>query len=63
MLSSALVLYKFYFNFLVITVSFSNSSYSVSEDKGRVEIALILSKPSFTNIVVIVTDIQGTAAG
>ena len=51
------------YHFVVTTVSFSNSSYSVNEDIGNLEVMLILSKPSSTNVIVTVTDIQGTAAG
>ena len=51
------------YHFVVTTVSFSNSSYNVNEDNGNLEVILILSKPLSTDVIVTVTDIQGTAVG
>ena len=52
-----------YIHFVVTTVFFNNSLYNVNEDNGQVEVTLILSKPSSTDITVTITDIQGTASG
>ena len=46
-----------------IMVLFSQSVYSVNEDDGSVQIGLVLSNPSSTNITVRVTNIDGTATG
>ena len=47
----------------MITVSFSQSTYSVNEDDGLVQPVLVLSNPSSTNITVQVRDTSNTATG
>ena len=42
--------------FVVINLSFSQSTYSVDEDKGPAQPVLVLSNPSSTDIPVQVTD-------
>ena len=44
-----------------ITVNFSQSTYSVTEDARSVQLGLILSNPSSTDITVQVRDNQDTA--
>ena len=44
-----------------ITVSFNESSYSVSEDSGLVQPILVLSNPSSTDITIHIRDKQDTA--
>ena len=46
-----------------ITVSFSQSTYSVNEDDGSVQPVLVLSTPSSTDITVQVRDDSNTATG
>ena len=49
-------------NYLVdVTVSFSESSYSVDENDGVIELTLILSNPSSTDINVHMMDNIGSA--
>ena len=45
------------------TVSFSQSTYNVNENKGSVEPVLVLSNPSSTDVTIRVTDREGTATG
>jgi len=47
----------------VITVKFSQSTYSVNEDTGSVQPVLVLSNPSSTDITVQVRDNSKTATG
>ena len=46
-----------------IMVSFSQSTYSVSEDGGLFQIGLVLSNPSSADITVHVTNTDGSATG
>ena len=48
---------------IAVTVSFSQSTYSVSEDDGSVQPVLVLSNPSSTDITVQVRDNSNTATG
>lgn len=48
---------------LVTTVSFEQSTYRVNENDGLVQITLILSNPSSSNITVQVTSNDNTAKG
>ena len=43
------------------TVTFSQSTYSFNEDVGPVQLGLVLSNPSSTDITVQVTDTQNAA--
>ena len=51
------------FSLIAATVSFSQSMYSVAEDKISVELALNLSNPSSSNITVEVLVDGGNATG
>jgi len=62
--------WKFYLHFAItiklyllvdITVSFSQSTYSVDEDDGPAQPVLVLSNPSSTDITVQVRDTENTA--
>ena len=44
-------------------MTFSQSTYSVNEDAGTAQIALILSNPSSTDITVVVYNTNGKAFG
>ena len=55
----ALVIYYF----KAITVMFSETTYSVNEGDGSVEIGLVLSGPSSTATTVRVFNTDGTATG
>ena len=44
-------------------MGFSQSTYSVHEDAGPVQLGLVLSNPSSTNITVQVLSTDGTATG
>ena len=48
---------------LVITVMFSEPMYSVDEDAGPAQPVLVLSNPSSMDIMVTVTDTEGSAIG
>ena len=48
---------------LDIMVSFSQSTYSVSEDGGLFQIGLVLSNPSSGHITVQVNNTDGSATG
>ena len=48
---------------VAITVTFSQSTYSFTEDDGPAQPVLVLSNPSSTNITVHVRDTQNTATG
>ena len=48
---------------IAITVSFSQSAYSVNEDDGVVQPVLVLSNPSSTDITVQVRSNDNTATG
>ena len=50
-----------YFQYLAITVSFNQSTYSVNEDAGPAQPVLVLSNPSSTDITVQVRDNENTA--
>ena len=52
-----------YINLTVATVSFNESAYSVNENEGPVQLVLVLSNPSSTDVTVEVTDRGGTATG
>ena len=49
--------------FVVATISFSQSLYSVAENSGVVEIFMVLSNPSPTDITVQVLNTEGSATG
>ena len=46
---------------IVITVTFNESSYNVNEGNGKVQLILLLSNPSSTNITIQLRDRQNTA--
>ena len=48
---------------LAITVMFNETTYSVDEDGGPVQIGLVLSKPSSTATTVQVFNTDGSATG
>ena len=48
---------------LAPTVNFGQSTYSTNEDKGSVQLVLILSSSSTTDITVIIFSYDGTATG
>ena len=48
---------------IVATVNFSQSLYSVDENGGSVEIVMILSNPSPSDITVQVLNTEGSATG
>ena len=48
---------------IVATVNFSQSLYSVNENSGSVEIVMILSNPSPSDITVQVINTEGSATG
>ena len=50
-----------YFQYLVVTVSFNQSTYSVDEGAGPAQPILVLSNPSSTDITVQVRDNENTA--
>ena len=49
--------------FLAIDVFFNASTYTVDENNGHVQLVLVLSNPSSTDITVQVTDNSDTATG
>ena len=49
--------------FAVATVNFSQSLYSIAESSGAVEIFMVLSNPSPTDITVQVLNTEGSATG
>ena len=51
------------FYFLVATVSFNQSSYSVSEKDGQVQVMLVLSNPSSTDISIEIDNMNIAALG
>ena len=51
------------YHYLVITVNFNQSTYSVDEDDGPAQPVLVLSNPSSTDITVQVRSIDITATG
>ena len=59
MIDIALVIYYF----TAITVMFSETTYSVNEGDGSVEIGLVFSNPSSTATTVQVTNTDGSATG
>ena len=56
-----IALTKIYCLLPAITVNFSQSTYSFNEDVGPVQLGLVLSNPSSTDITVQVRDNQNTA--
>ena len=48
---------------LVTSVKFSQLAYSVGENNGMVQILLVLSNPSSTDITVQVSNTDGSASG
>ena len=48
---------------IAVTVSFSQSTYSVNEDDGVVQPVLVLSNPTSTDITVQVRSNDNTATG
>ena len=44
-------------------MSFNKSAYSVNENEGPVQLVLVLSNPSSTDVTVEVTDEGNTATG
>ena len=61
MLWAIIMLTKIHYLLTAITVTFSQSKYSVNEDDGPAQPVLVLSNPSSTNITVQVRDNQNTA--
>ena len=57
------MMYLLYIRFLVSTVSFSQSTYSVNENDGSAQPVLVLSNPSSTDITVRVRDNSNIATG
>ena len=55
--------YLFMFVFLAITVMFGQTTYSVDEDGGSVQIVIVLSGPSSTDTIVEVNNTDGSATG
>ena len=49
--------------YVVITVSFNQSTYSVNENSGPVQPVLVLSSPSTVNISVQIMNNDNTASG
>ena len=62
LLVSTIILYA-YFCGIDIMVSFSQSTYSISEDAGPIQPVLVLSNPSSFESTVKVFNIDGTATG
>ena len=59
-------MYQWYYaQYIDISVNFSQSTYSIEEDDGPVQLMLLLSNPSPTDITVEVysIDINGSASG
>ena len=50
-------------HFVVVILSFNQSTYSVNEDSEQVQLALVLSQPSSTDIYVFITIIDGNTTG
>ena len=50
-------------NFLAITISFSESIYNVNENDGQVELMLVLSYPSSSDITIRIDTIDREATG
>ena len=50
------------FCFLVV-VQFQESNYTINEDKGPLQLVLVLSKPALTDIIVQVVNTDDTAFG
>ena len=48
---------------LAIMVSFVQTTYIVNEGDGLVQIGLVLSNPSSTNVTVVVFNTDGSATG
>ena len=48
---------------LATSVKFSETVYSVIEDKGAIQVILILSNPSASDITITVFSIDGSATG
>ena len=55
--------YRYIQYFALATVSFSQSLYSIVESSGAVEIFMVLSNPSPTDITVHVLNTEGSATG
>ena len=53
----------FFLFLLAIMVSFEQSMYSVNENAGPVQLVLVLSNPSSTDITVQVTTTDGSSTG
>ena len=51
------------FYLTVATISFNQSMYSVIENEGPVQLVLVLSNPSSTDVTVRITNGEGTATG
>ena len=49
--------------FFVATINFSQSLYSVVENSGEVEIFMVLSNPSPTDITIQILNTEGSATG
>ena len=54
---------KLLLHFVVVILSFNQSTYSVNEDSEQVQLALVLSQPSSTDIYVFITVIDGNTTG
>ena len=51
------------FVYVAATISFNQSSYSIEENDGPVQIGIILSNPSSTDIMIEVLNIHEPATG
>jgi len=58
---NSMIYYNKLNNPIAITVTFSQSTYSVDEDNGPAQPVLVLSNPSSTDITVQVRDTPNTA--
>ena len=49
--------------FIVVAVSFSKSTYSISENDGQIQSLLVLTNPSLNDVTVQVQSANGSATG
>ena len=49
--------------FTAATVSFEQQTYNVNESNEKVQVVLVLSNPSSTDIIIVVTNTDGSAIG
>ena len=52
-----------YYLIIDVTVSFKNPKYSVKENDGTLQLVLVLSKPSSTDITIKVVNYDNTTMG